>query len=303
MKLEVEGAGDRIVPVGRDLAEAQLAIQRDGGLHEGGNRVEADGTVAEGAGVGQRGIGEDAAQAAAAEGGPDVEALHLGDLRVPLMQPDAPGRPHQVGAAHPGRGNERALRARGDLQQRDGEEHPGEEQHADQHHREPAADALRREDDGGVQRQRDHDAHREERGHSRRFLNSVFSTPGLPLPFKSFIAWPTKKPSRVFLPDLYFSTSAELRAITASTTASSADSSDTCERPFSCTICTGGFPVRRTSASTSLAAVEESVPASCSRKTSAICAGWKRGAERSSAPSLASLPTSPVTTVAARLAA
>src|SRR5205823_3768643 len=29
---------------------------------------------------------------AAAEGGPDVEALHLGDLRVPLVQPDAPGR-------------------------------------------------------------------------------------------------------------------------------------------------------------------------------------------------------------------
>src|SRR5712691_159123 len=91
-QFEVEGAGDGVVAVGRDFAEAELPVEGDGGLHEGGNRVEADGAVAEGAGLGQGGLGEGTAEAAAAEGGADVEALHLCRGPVPLVQPHAASR-------------------------------------------------------------------------------------------------------------------------------------------------------------------------------------------------------------------
>src|SRR5207245_2641648 len=89
------------------------------------------------------------------------------------------------------------------------------------------------------------------------FRNSVLRTPGFPLPLSSFIAWPTKNPSRLVLPPLYFSTSPGLRAITASTTASSAPSSETWARPFRSTIRWGASPVRISSPRTSFAAVEE----------------------------------------------
>src|SRR6201999_623189 len=71
-------------------------------------------------------------------------------------------------------------------------------------------------------------AHRPVRYSPSFALNKEFSTPGLPLPFRSFIAWPTKKPSRFTFPALYLATSPALRAMTASTTASSAELSLTC---------------------------------------------------------------------------
>src|SRR6202023_1713423 len=52
VELEVQGAGDGVFAVGRDLAEAQLAVQADRGLHDRGNGVEADGGEA-----GRRGRG------------------------------------------------------------------------------------------------------------------------------------------------------------------------------------------------------------------------------------------------------
>src|SRR5207248_614450 len=146
----------------------------------------------------------------------------------------------QVRLARAAGSDQRGGSARDDLVHRKPERRPGEEQREDQQPLEARADLVGSERDRARERERDEEKRREERGHSPSFFRkSALSAPGLPLPFSSFIAWPTKKPSRFFLPALYFSTSAALRARTASATASSAAASETCARPFSLTICAG----------------------------------------------------------------
>src|SRR2546428_12091248 len=89
----MERAGDGVFAVGRDVAEAQLAVEGDCGLHERGDGVEPYAAVADRARLGERGQGEGAAQTVAAETGRDVQALHLGHGSVPLVQADAaPGQ-------------------------------------------------------------------------------------------------------------------------------------------------------------------------------------------------------------------
>lgn len=67
-------------------------VEAVGGDHVGGG-VEAHGAVADGAGFGDEALAEEAAQAAGAVGGADVEALHFADARVEGAEGDAADGP------------------------------------------------------------------------------------------------------------------------------------------------------------------------------------------------------------------
>src|SRR5215471_13545168 len=96
IELHEASAGDRIVVVRRDLAEAQRLVEREGLLH-GRQGVQAHPLVAEGARLADHGLGQATPQALAARRRADVEALHLAEAAAQGPQGHATGRLHSVG--------------------------------------------------------------------------------------------------------------------------------------------------------------------------------------------------------------
>ena len=76
--------------VGRDVGEAEGVVEALGAVHEV-EGVEADGGVAEIAGLLEGGEGEGFANAEAAKGGPDVEGAEFGKAGGEGAEGDATG--------------------------------------------------------------------------------------------------------------------------------------------------------------------------------------------------------------------
>ena len=91
VELEVTGPWHRIVAVGRDLPEAERAVEPDRCVHRG-ERVEAHPAEANGPGRPEARHCQGASDPAALEAGPDVQALHLADRTAEPSDCDAAGR-------------------------------------------------------------------------------------------------------------------------------------------------------------------------------------------------------------------
>src|SRR6188472_976892 len=80
--------------------------------------------------------------------------------------------------------------------------------------------------------------------HPNFFFNKSFTFPGFAFPPLTFITCPTKNPNTCCFPSLNCATCPGFLLRTSSMTFASAPSSETCVNPFSCTICSGDFPLR-----------------------------------------------------------
>src|SRR6185437_8156086 len=79
--------------------------------------------------------------------------------------------------------------------------------------------------------------------HPSLFFNNSFTFPGFAFPPLAFITCPTRKPNTCCLPSLNCSTCPGFLLRASSMIFASAPSSETCVNPFSCTICSGVFPL------------------------------------------------------------